>query len=103
MRERSFLPGRCDPITDTGTIRLEGNERMHQRPISDLVDCLEGCGAGVTCVRSNGCLPVDIKTGRGLPGGTLRLSGGFRRRRTKFLLTFVVQLGSAANLYRRSC
>jgi len=51
-----------------GTIRLDGNERMQQRPIGDLVTALNGLGAAVSCDRDNGCPPVTVR-GHRLPGG----------------------------------
>lgn len=40
--------------------RIHGNPRMHQRPVSDLVNALKLLGANLRCEHSNGCPPVQI-------------------------------------------
>ncbi len=57
-----------------GTYRLDGVERMRQRPISDLVAALNQLGATVTC-SDTGCPPVTVVTD-GLPGGTATVESG---------------------------
>jgi 3-phosphoshikimate 1-carboxyvinyltransferase len=56
-----------------GTFVVDGNERMRQRPIADLVDAL--AQLGVTLEAPSGCPPVRISA-HGLPGGTTRVRGG---------------------------
>lgn len=56
-----------------GTFVVDGNERMRQRPIADLVDALAQLGVDIAA--PTGCPPVRIAA-RGLPGGTTRVRGG---------------------------
>ena len=58
-----------------GTYRLDGVERMRQRPIGDLVAALGQLGAEVTCDCGTGCPPVTVKT-NGLQGGTAIVESG---------------------------
>jgi len=67
-----FLTALCS--LGSGRYRLDGIERMRQRPIADLTDCLAALGAQVTCEdRASGCPPVAI-TGR-LTGGAAQIKG----------------------------
>jgi 3-phosphoshikimate 1-carboxyvinyltransferase len=47
-----------------GQVRIDGNARMRERPIGDLLDALRRAGVPVRSERGNGCPPVVIK-GRG--------------------------------------
>lgn len=67
-----FLTGMC--AVGKGAFHLDGNERMRQRPIGDLVDALNAIGADVRCEFDNGCPPVVVNA-RGLAGGTTRVAG----------------------------
>lgn len=55
-----------------GQVRLEGDEHMQKRPISDLADGLRQLGVRVEC--PSGCPPITV-VGRGLPGGRVRMRG----------------------------
>jgi 3-phosphoshikimate 1-carboxyvinyltransferase len=55
-----------------GKYTVDGDARMRQRPIRDLLDTLAQLGAKVE--GTNGCLPVEV-TGSGLPGGCGTVSG----------------------------
>ena len=57
-----------------GTFVVDGDERMRQRPIQDLVDALEPLGAKLRCVNGNGCPPVEV-TASGLSGGETVVRG----------------------------
>ena len=57
-----------------GTYRLDGIERMRQRPIGDLVSALKQLGADVTCESPGGCPPVIVRA-RGLRGGRVTIRG----------------------------
>lgn len=70
-----FLTGFCTLIP--GSHKLVGTERMHQRPIEDLVDALKQLIDGEISTESTnregkGCPPVKIVT-RGLKGGDVRI------------------------------
>lgn len=55
-----------------GRYRIDGDRRMRQRPIAELVDALGRLGARVEYVLDPGCPPLII-TGTGLSGGELTL------------------------------
>jgi 3-phosphoshikimate 1-carboxyvinyltransferase len=57
-----------------GTYRLDGIERMRERPIGDLVEALNQLGANVTCEGSDNCPPVVVQAD-GLPGGKAKIRG----------------------------
>ena len=57
-----------------GKVRLDGDERMQERPIADLLDCLMQMGVKATAAYNNDCPPLEIK-GEGIPGGKVKLAG----------------------------
>jgi 3-phosphoshikimate 1-carboxyvinyltransferase len=57
-----------------GHFRLDGNARMRERPIRDLVDGLQKLGVPIRCEQNNGCPPVIIDAA-GLPGGRAQMDG----------------------------
>jgi 3-phosphoshikimate 1-carboxyvinyltransferase len=57
-----------------GGFRLDGVERMRERPIGDLLDALNQLGGDVVSERKNNCPPVHLRA-RGLAGGTARVRG----------------------------
>jgi len=57
-----------------GTFRLEGIDRMHERPIGALVDALVQLDANVIAESAGGCPPVSIKADRA-NSGTIRVRG----------------------------
>ena len=57
-----------------GSFELDGVERMHQRPIQPLLDCLRQLGADARSVSGSGCPPVIIAA-RGLEGGRAVMRG----------------------------
>jgi 3-phosphoshikimate 1-carboxyvinyltransferase len=57
-----------------GSFRLDGVERMRQRPIGDLLDALNQLGARAKSENDNGCPPVVVHA-NGLPGGTTTVRG----------------------------
>lgn len=58
-----------------GRFRLDGNARMRERPIQDLLDALGELGAHAVTDGGNGCPPVTVHAS-GLSGGTARIHGG---------------------------
>eukprot|EP00913_Durusdinium_trenchii_P028433 g26661.t1 len=67
-----FLTAFC--ALGDGEFRLDGNERMRQRPIEDLAVALNELGGDVVCSGETLCPPVHIR-GRGLEGGTTDVAG----------------------------
>jgi len=57
-----------------GRFRLDGVERMRERPIQDLLDGLRQLGADVRSELDNGCPPVVVQAD-GLPGGSTTVRG----------------------------
>lgn len=57
-----------------GPIVVDGNARMRERPISDLVDTLRDLGAELTIEGRDDCPPVRVHGG-GLPGGPALIDG----------------------------
>ncbi len=57
-----------------GTFTLDGNPRMRERPIEDLIDGLRTLGVQVTYLGKQGFPPVEIKA-NGFRGGATRVKG----------------------------
>jgi 3-phosphoshikimate 1-carboxyvinyltransferase len=57
-----------------GRYRLDGSERMRQRPIGDLLAALQQLGVCALSEAPNGCPPVVVGA-TGLHGGTVRIRG----------------------------
>ena len=57
-----------------GRFRLDGNQRMRERPIGPLLDALAALGVSVRAERDNGCPPVIVEVGEGgVQGGVARV------------------------------
>ena len=52
-----------------GTYTIQGTERMHERPIEDLLDGLMQLGISAKSINKNGCPPVEVQGGTGKGGG----------------------------------
>ena len=57
-----------------GPFRLDGTQRMRQRPIQDLIDGLNQLGVDVISEAGNGCPPVIVRA-HGLSGGIAKVRG----------------------------
>ncbi len=57
------------------TFTIDGDTRMHQRPIGPLIAALQGWGVDIVSTRGTGCPPLRINA-RGLAGGTTVLPEG---------------------------
>ncbi|MDP6735157.1 MAG: 3-phosphoshikimate 1-carboxyvinyltransferase [Nitrospinaceae bacterium] len=57
-----------------GITRLTGDERMQERPISDLLSALNQMGVEAWSVNKNGCPPLEI-VGGSVDGGNVDLAG----------------------------
>jgi len=55
-----------------GPSRLDGTDRMRERPIDDLLGALRGLGADIASAGDNGCPPVRCAGGP-LPGGSVEI------------------------------
>ena len=85
-----FLTSLC--TLGDGRYRLDGIERMRQRPIGDLVDALNALKANVRCEdEGTGCPPVTVQ-GRGLPGGLANVRGSIS---SQFLTSLLMSAPAA--------
>lgn len=57
-----------------GKVRLDGDRRMRERPLADLLECLTQMGVHAVPAYHNGCPPIDIES-KGVPGGDVKLAG----------------------------
>lgn len=69
-----FLTALCASIPKADVI-LTGSERMHQRPIGDLVSTLQRAGASITYLGRTGCPPLRIHSPCPLHAETLSIDG----------------------------
>lgn len=58
----------------SGPVVVDGNARMRERPISDLVASLRALGAELTIEGNDDCPPIRLEGG-GLPGGAALIDG----------------------------
>jgi 3-phosphoshikimate 1-carboxyvinyltransferase len=80
-----------------GTYRLDGIERMRERPIGDLIDALRQLGADVASESENECPPVRVQ-GHGLVGGTARIRGNISSQYLSALLMAAPRAKNAVEL-----
>ena len=60
--------------TSNGYFTIDGNKRMRERPIADLIDTLTEIGAKIHYTRKKGYPPLEINA-KGLDGGVCHISG----------------------------
>jgi 3-phosphoshikimate 1-carboxyvinyltransferase len=53
---------------------LDGDNRLRQRPVGDLLSALESLGVHARSLENNGCPPIEIQGGK-LHGGEVTISG----------------------------
>ena len=58
----------------SGSYRLDGNQRMRERPVQPLLDALSQLGGSARSELANGCPPVLVEA-RGLTGGVASVDG----------------------------
>ncbi len=66
-----FLTALC-AAAPRGVYRIQGTERMNQRPMKGLIDALRALGADIRCLGVEGFFPVEIHA-RGLRGGEVSI------------------------------
>jgi 3-phosphoshikimate 1-carboxyvinyltransferase len=69
-----FLAALC--TLGKGAYRLDGNERMRERPIGELVDLLTSLGAKIAYEAKKGYPPIEV-TADGLAGGKTRFPAAY--------------------------
>jgi len=81
----------------TGEYRIDGSERMRQRPVAELVDALGQWGAGIRCEMDNGCPPVVVEAGR-VAGGRCRIDASRSSQFLSALLQVAPYAAAAAEI-----
>ncbi|HEY1040944.1 MAG TPA: 3-phosphoshikimate 1-carboxyvinyltransferase [Bacteroidia bacterium] len=76
-----------------GERMITGSDRMKQRPIAELVNCLRQLGADITYVEKEGYPPLSIK-GKQLEGGKIRMNGSISSQYISALLMIAPCLAS---------
>ncbi|MFH1419008.1 MAG: 3-phosphoshikimate 1-carboxyvinyltransferase [Planctomycetota bacterium] len=76
-----------------GDYRLDGVERMRERPIGELVEALHDLGASIAYEGKTGCCPLNVAA-RGLRGGVVRFS---HAPSSQFLSAILMAAPRAAN------
>ncbi len=66
-----FLTALC-AAAPRGVYRIQGTERMNQRPMKGLIDALRALGADIRCTGVEGFFPIEIRA-RGLRGGPVNI------------------------------
>ena len=78
-----FLTALC--ALGEGRYRLDGNERMRERPIADLVEALRELGADITLENKTDSPPLLVNA-NGLAGGTTTVAGNISSQYLSALL-----------------
>jgi 3-phosphoshikimate 1-carboxyvinyltransferase len=76
-----------------GRYVIDGDRRMRERPIEELLAALRSLGASAESIRGDGCPPVRVG-GRGIPGGAARLSGS---KSSQYLSALLLAAPAAAS------
>jgi len=77
---------------------VDGDRRMRQRPIADLIGALRQLGVEARGARRNRFPPVEIRAAGGLRGGTARLSGAVSSQYLSALLMVAPLAGREVRL-----
>jgi len=80
-----------------GDFRIDGEERMRERPIGPLMEALQGWGVDIDSVKGTGCPPLQIKS-KGLTGGATILPEGKSSQYVSSLLLVAPYAASPATL-----
>jgi 3-phosphoshikimate 1-carboxyvinyltransferase len=64
---------------------LDGDSRLRQRPVGDLLSALKSLGVSIRSLGTNGCPPIEIQGGK-LSGGEITVSGGISSQHISALL-----------------
>ena len=83
-----------------GDYRLDGTERMRERPIQDLLDALQQLGAEAVSELGTGCPPVVVHA-NGLPGGRAEVAGNISSQFLSALLMAAPYAKRAVELHVR--
>lgn len=88
----------CALLTVTpGRFILDGNKRMRERPMGDLIAALRQLGAKISEKGKPGCVPLEIE-GASLRGGTCLLSGEVSSQFLSALLLVAPMVGGGVEI-----
>jgi 3-phosphoshikimate 1-carboxyvinyltransferase len=76
---------------------LDGDSRLRQRPVGDLLSVLKSLGARARSLENNGCPPVEIQGGK-LNGGEVTISGQISSQHISALLMIAPCLESSLKI-----
>lgn len=91
-----FLTALCT-VTDSKTFILKGSQRMHNRPVSVLVDALKTLGADISYLEKEGFPPLKIK-GSKLKRSNVSISGAVSSQYISALLLIAPKLENGLHL-----
>lgn len=91
-----FLTALC-AVTDSQTFILKGSQRMHNRPISVLVDALRTLGADISYLEKDGFPPLKIK-GLTLKQDKVSISGAVSSQYISALMLIAPKLENGLHL-----
>ncbi len=80
-----------------GSFRVDGEERMRERPIGPLMEALQGWGVDIVSVNGTGCPPLQIES-KGLAGGATILPEGKSSQYVSSLLLVAPYAAQAATM-----
>jgi len=92
-----FLLSLCSLVPDS-EITLSGTERLHQRPVADLVEALRALGAEIEYLQTKGCPPLLVRGGALSCNAPLEISGATSSQFISSLLLTGSALPSGLNL-----
>jgi 3-phosphoshikimate 1-carboxyvinyltransferase len=76
---------------------LDGDSRLRQRPVGDLLSVLKSLGARARSLENNGCPPVEIQGGK-LNGGEVTISGQISSQHISALLMIAPYIESGLKI-----
>jgi 3-phosphoshikimate 1-carboxyvinyltransferase len=88
-----FLAAACAYIPAEKSCILDGNARMRERPITDLLDALAPLGVKTESIENTGCPPVRVHGG-GIKGGETTVGGAIS---SQYLSALMMAAPSAAS------
>lgn len=61
-------------VLGQGSVVFDGDYRLRQRPVGELLSALRSLGVRAYSLKSNGCPPIEVQGG-GISGGEVKISG----------------------------
>lgn len=85
-------------LAGSGSYRLSGDPRMHERPIEHLVQALSQLGAQLRYLAEEGFPPLAIQGGSQITGGSIRMPGNISSQYLTSLLMALPMAGGDTNI-----